>query len=465
MGSVTDPASFAARRSAASNLPNFQLPPPELSHMQRFPPLSAVSVSQSAPMSAGNLLTPPTNLSGDVLSPISSSVNSGNSGSSNQAALPPYTPLNFWPPPLQSGSPYSFGSGPGPLAGFTAQAPTFPARSIFSPSLSSLGRNASSPSSGDNNYPLPPPPYDLSLPPFATSMPVSAQGAPMSSSNLPDLAAQQRAMTNALMSNPTPVTSTTTQASPVHAHESYPNQRLPPTPTYYNASHPASAPPHQTTFPNPFNNSSPNQPSPGSAVTGQRVSPLSAGAGPTHPPILHPAPTPSANSHQSRPLGYSLPAMAGPVMSNVHSPGSQMALVGGMPGGSMIQGYSSHGNLSQMYGGHGHAPPPPPQNDRPFKCDQCAQSFNRNHDLKRHKRIHLAVKPFPCGHCEKSFSRKDALKRHILVKGCGKGQAPDGAGGRDDGSSSPLEKADLGSSDEADESPVLEGSGARPGSR
>jgi uncharacterized Zn-finger protein len=50
------------------------------------------------------------------------------------------------------------------------------------------------------------------------------------------------------------------------------------------------------------------------------------------------------------------------------------------------------------------------QNDRPFKCDQCPQSFNRNHDLKRHKRIHLAVKPFPCGHCEKSFSRKDALK-------------------------------------------------------
>jgi uncharacterized Zn-finger protein len=40
----------------------------------------------------------------------------------------------------------------------------------------------------------------------------------------------------------------------------------------------------------------------------------------------------------------------------------------------------------------------------------CPQSFNRNHDLKRHKRIHLAVKPFPCTNCEKSFSRKDALK-------------------------------------------------------
>jgi len=47
---------------------------------------------------------------------------------------------------------------------------------------------------------------------------------------------------------------------------------------------------------------------------------------------------------------------------------------------------------------------------RPFKCDQCPRSFNRNHDLRRHKRIHLTVKPFPCGYCEKSFSRKDVLK-------------------------------------------------------
>ncbi|CAB4461750.1 unnamed protein product [Rhizophagus irregularis] len=59
-----------------------------------------------------------------------------------------------------------------------------------------------------------------------------------------------------------------------------------------------------------------------------------------------------------------------------------------------------------------------PLYDRPFKCDQCPQSFNRNHDLKRHKRIHLAVKPYPCQYCEKQFSRKDALKRHVLVKGC-----------------------------------------------
>ncbi|KAG9802502.1 hypothetical protein KCU68_g22665, partial [Aureobasidium melanogenum] len=96
--------------------------------------------------------------------------------------------------------------------------------------------------------------------------------------------------------------------------------------------------------------------------------------------------------------------------------------------------------MQHMYGHHPQAQPNP-QNDRPFKCDQCPQSFNRNHDLKRHKRIHLAVKPFPCGHCDKSFSRKDALKRHILVKGCGK--APTTADGdRKDGSISPAMKSE-----------------------
>lgn len=28
---------------------------------------------------------------------------------------------------------------------------------------------------------------------------------------------------------------------------------------------------------------------------------------------------------------------------------------------------------------------------------------NRNHDLKRHKRIHLAVKPFGCDKCGKTY--------------------------------------------------------------
>ncbi|KAK3317385.1 hypothetical protein B0T19DRAFT_290906 [Cercophora scortea] len=64
------------------------------------------------------------------------------------------------------------------------------------------------------------------------------------------------------------------------------------------------------------------------------------------------------------------------------------------------------------------------QQDRPFKCDQCTQCFSRNHDLKRHKRIHMASKPFPCPHCDKCFSRKDALKRHSVVKACNGTKSP-----------------------------------------
>ncbi|KAL4951265.1 hypothetical protein BDW69DRAFT_41633 [Aspergillus filifer] len=135
----------------------------------------------------------------------------------------------------------------------------------------------------------------------------------------------------------------------------------------------------------------------------------------------NPPPPPSHLGYPPRPWpSYSLPAMAGPVMSNVQNPGGQMSLMGPMQGG-MLPGFNSGhvANMQHLYGGH----PPPlhaagPSNDRPFKCDKCPQSFNRNHDLKRHARIHLAVKPYPCPKCEKQFSRKDALKRHQLVKGC-----------------------------------------------
>merc|ERR1711981_1109667 len=111
------------------------------------------------------------------------------------------------------------------------------------------------------------------------------------------------------------------------------------------------------------------------------------------------------------------------------------------------------GTAAMMHQYHTHPSHSSPPNDRPFKCDQCPQSFNRNHDLKRHKRIHLAVKPFPCGHCEKSFSRKDALKRHILVKGCGKGPST-GAGATNGGSQSPVDKSEI-MSDSADDSPEM----------
>ncbi|KAH8820125.1 hypothetical protein F5884DRAFT_744486 [Xylogone sp. PMI_703] len=54
---------------------------------------------------------------------------------------------------------------------------------------------------------------------------------------------------------------------------------------------------------------------------------------------------------------------------------------------------------------------------RTFKCDQCFQSFARNHDLKRHKRmIHLAMRPLPCRYCERSFPEEDALEWEIFLE-------------------------------------------------
>ncbi len=396
------PSSLTARRSAASHLPTFELPPP--SHLQKYQPFSGINVTQPplANLSVGNLLTPPSNSSGDGLSPTSSGVNSGSSGS-NQ--VPPYTPSGFWAPPNQGTTPFGFSSGQNPQPMYASQNPLnplFPPRGMFSPSLGSLMRNnPNSPTASDG---LPPPPYDLSLPPFPTSMSMSGP------SSLPALAAQQQAMANALMSAQAPGTSTTTQHSPAHPTEPYGLQRPPPTPTYYGGSQPSSTP-QQAHFPS-YTAPSPSQQSPLTS-TPSRISPTSA----SHPPILQPAPTQQPH-HYSRPFNsYSLPAMSGPIMSNVHSPGSQMALVGGMPGGMMPGfGNAQAPSMQHMYGGHPQQPqqqqqsPQTPQNDRPFKCDQCPQSFNRNHDLKRHKRIHLAVKPFPCTHCEKSFSRKDALK-------------------------------------------------------
>jgi uncharacterized Zn-finger protein len=53
-----------------------------------------------------------------------------------------------------------------------------------------------------------------------------------------------------------------------------------------------------------------------------------------------------------------------------------------------------------------------------FQCSLCESSFSRNHDLKRHSRIHTGVKPYKCNDCGKAFTRQDALNRHSLVKGC-----------------------------------------------
>lgn len=48
---------------------------------------------------------------------------------------------------------------------------------------------------------------------------------------------------------------------------------------------------------------------------------------------------------------------------------------------------------------------------RPFRCTVCPASFARNHDLKRHAKLH-EKKAWQCAGCDKMFSRRDAIKRH-----------------------------------------------------
>lgn len=83
-----------------------------------------------------------------------------------------------------------------------------------------------------------------------------------------------------------------------------------------------------------------------------------------------------------------------------------MALVSHYPPagvGAAVGGYGGHFG-GMMFQPQQRTP------EKPHQCDQCPTAFTRNHDLKRHKRIHWAVKPYPCDGCDKAFSRKDALK-------------------------------------------------------
>ena len=394
------PPSFSARRPTTSNF-NIELPPPQLS--RGFAPISTVQAPQVGPgtYNLGNLLTPPGQIPGDILSPMSQGTNSGNNTAANNGQ-PPYTPTGgYWSLPGGTGlTPFSFATGttPQPWPQNNFGNPLFPPKGLFSPSLNSMVRNSTnSPATSDGLPPPPPPPaqhntYELgSLPPFAPSS--TSMSAPGSIPALVSQQQQQMSYINAQAPMPNP----TSQPSPSHPSEPY-MQRPPPTPGYYSGSQPSSTP-QQGSYPGFAAPSPINQQSPMSA--GPRISPTSASS------MSMPQPSPQQMQFP-RPYSYPLPGMsgmAGPVMSNLHNPGSNMQLVGGM--GGMIPAFNSgHAAQMQMYGHQQQ----PPQNERPFKCDQCPQSFNRNHDLKRHKRIHLAVKPFPCGHCEKSFSRKDALK-------------------------------------------------------
>lgn len=371
------PTSFSARRPNASNLPDFELPPPPLSafHQKQYSypalNLNPIHPATNSLASVGNLLTPPSiNTSSDSLSP-----RSGATSASSQNCPAPYPPASGGMAPPLSTQTTAYAFQP---SGFSQS--MAPGRAQFSPLISSLARNQSSLATTDT---LPPPPYEITQYP-----------APMSAPNLPAMQ-QQQILGNAMLGGQAPVSAPVTQASPVSAQEAF--VRAPPTPTYYKNSQPPSANPQQGHFAYSTGRS-PVQQSPITATESTRLSPVN-GHGAVSALQSH---VPS----YSRQYNYHLP---GPVLSNISNPSGQLQMVGSLPPG-MVGGFNSGhaAHMQQLYASY-----PQQQSDtnqRPFRCDQCPQSFNRNHDLKRHKRIHLAVKPFPCGNCDKSFSRKDALK-------------------------------------------------------
>ncbi|KAI0597211.1 hypothetical protein F4775DRAFT_262406 [Biscogniauxia sp. FL1348] len=413
--------SFASRRPAAGGL-QFHLPPPNPPsdpqvpsmadssfhpHYPSPPPTTASSDSRqetSSPyqhtfphlVDSKHLTSSPGVTGSDGVSPLSSSVNSASSQSS-QAGIAPYNSHGNWS--MTGGSAYTYGSiahGGQP----TLMQPNYN-RPIYSPPGGGYApRNPQSPATADG---LNTSSYDNVGPTFSLQIPGSSSG----HSNMLSHSQQQQHLHNPILSSQASHSPTPSTTAPPDNYS-----RAPPTPNYYSA---PSSTPQQTAYP-PYTSAHPSPPQTSPSTTGS----LSRGI----PPLSsQPSPLQAPSNYARGTFGYSqLPsAMSGAVLSNMTNPGGQVSLIGGM--NPMPHGYHpAHHHIGPPHAMYSHAPHNN-QQDRPFKCDICPQSFSRNHDLKRHKRIHLSVKPFPCDHCEKAFSRKDALKRHRLVKGCGNGKS------------------------------------------
>lgn len=414
------PQGLTARRPAANNLPSMELPALPFGNQPPHKPTPINMNAATASTNIGNLLTPPSTAPGDSVSPNTMSALMGASISTSQG-MPAFGTYNFLPPPPTGATgttALGMGSGTTPGGSWSGL------RGLFSPSLLSQlpGNSSGLPLRTEG---LPPPPYDV--PPPLTNFGANPMSAPPT---LPAMSAQQQPLgylhqnhqgqIQPQAQTQTPVSADhSTQPSSVNAAESF-MQRPNSTPsTYYQTSPPQSA--AQATFPTFTSQSSPISQTPMSApLMGTRMSPQNA-QGSTF------SPSTSQYGYRAQFPTYSLPAMSagpasapltgalGPMMTNIHNPHNPMIMTGmpsqALPSGMMPAGYPMNsGQAAAMYGTQQQMP----MHDRPFKCDQCPQSFNRNHDLKRHKRIHLAVKPFPCGHCDKSFSRKDALKVNPL---------------------------------------------------
>ncbi|KAI1374923.1 hypothetical protein F4677DRAFT_446830 [Hypoxylon crocopeplum] len=417
--------SFTSRRSAARALPQFQLPvltPPidyQIPSMTNFNYQSQKSPFHSTSPSSSSSASPDSNQGGrtsstssswpqhtqqysnsnnltssagvtgsDGISPLSSGLNSSGSQSSqsSQPGISLYGAQGTWP--LLPGA-SSYTHNPMNHGGHAGLMQPNYNRSIYSPTGPAYHRSSQSPATADR---LASSSYDSS--PFTLPMP----GGGTPHSTLLSQSSNQQPLQNPMMNShppgsqpPTP--STTAPSDSYSRASTAASSYYPPT---------SSSTPHQTSFPSFASvHSSPTQSSP--ATTGTIARGIAAiSSHQQHSPMQAP--------YQNRPFPpyQPLPTMGGgAVLSNMTNPGGQMTLVGGM--NQISHGYHPPGHLLSPHAMYSHGQQNALQ-DRPFKCDICPQSFNRNHDLKRHKRIHLAIKPFPCTYCDKSFSRKDALK-------------------------------------------------------
>lgn len=383
-------SSLTQRRLATASLPAFELPPPSnlQFHSQysqpRIPPFNTIGSAQPHPGANGNLLTPPSNSSSEG---ATNSTNLSQNLTSGPQVLP-YAPTPFWPGTSQSHSSLNTGLTPQSWS----STPGFMSRPTMFSSLARPDPNSSSVTGGSV---LPPPPYEVTGVSSYSTVSSAAQG---NSTHQ-----QQRNLSNQSRS--------LTHPSPVSPHGS--TTKPPMNSTLY-TSISASATPQP---PYGFSPAIPATTSQSPHTHGASVSTLSPSlqqgplqrmsAGPSQSPFLR-DPYPS----------YSLPAMPGPVLTNIGNANGPMGIVGSMQTQMLPihinSGYAANPSLAYAQA-RAHSPQQAQNAERPFKCDECPQSFNRNHDLKRHKRIHLAVKPFPCQHCDKSFSRKDALKVRCIA--------------------------------------------------
>ncbi|KAK5633945.1 hypothetical protein RRF57_009659 [Xylaria bambusicola] len=363
--------SILSRRPAAGGLPQFHLPPPNTSLDPQIPRVS------------------------DSISPPSSSLNSSSSHSPH-TGITQYSSHPSWS--MSNNSSYTYGSiTPG---GQSSVMSSNYNRHLYSPSAPGAPGGPGQPGYSSRSSQSPATTDGLAQAYDSHPFPMSITTGATNHSNFPSQPSHNQHLQHAILGSQTSQPPTPAAAAP---SESY--SRPPQTPSYYAA-------PSSTTQQNSFPSFPPPHPSP------TQLSPSTTGAPTRAIPALssqHPGPMGSLPPYANRHYGYSTPVSSlGPmVLSNMGNPGGQMHLMGA-PNPLNAYHHTGHGLPHHLYPGA-----PNSQQDRPYRCDICPQSFNRNHDLKRHKRIHLAVKPYPCEYCDKAFSRKDALKRHRLVKGCG----------------------------------------------